>query len=551
MLNTVKVPCDPAQIIVNHASFRVELGAAGPEPSAVPSPVPVAAPHRVPAAGVPGGGRRAVVLSGRGDTAARLLAAARPPAGPAGHPDAVATQVLPRVTETALLPAVAPQRVATESPVPAAPRRAFGGGTADTVVLPPVRPAGGGPPAHPGRDGHPDTYAPAYEGAENGGGPLVEVGGPGGRPAGARAEAARRFYPDRRINLGIVLLPLRLLLGFLLISAGLGKLTDPVYFDGGERGSMVQWLSGLEPWALAQPLHSWAVAHPVGAGLTVAFTQIIVGALTIAGLWQRLAAVLGALLSVALLMTVSWQAGPAYDTPDIILLAAWSPLVIAGAPVYSLDARLAGEAWRSLGPRAPLTELRRRVLRRGALLATLLIGVIMVLGSVLGGAVRSTEEFETGRDPYGEQPRNSRQGSPLPSRTAGADGASPGDGPDGGAGPAEESSRQAEEETGGGETASPEAEESAAEESASPETGGLPGGEQTVPASPEESAAAGGEASPAESGAGPEETGGETTEPGGGTGSESPPEAGDGTSGSSESDGGDQGSLGRIGGLLG
>ena len=40
------------------------------------------------------------------------------------------------------------------------------------------------------------------------------------------------------MNLGVVLLPLRVFLGFISIYAGMGKLCDPVYFDGGERGSL-------------------------------------------------------------------------------------------------------------------------------------------------------------------------------------------------------------------------------------------------------------------------------------------------------------------------
>ena len=81
---------------------------------------------------------------------------------------------------------------------------------------------------------------------------------------------------------------------------------------------------------------------------------------------------LGALLSAALILTVSWRTVPAYDAPDIIYLAAWSPLIIAGAPVYSVDGRLAGEAWRRLGPRvravgaaAPRAAPRHRRRHRG------------------------------------------------------------------------------------------------------------------------------------------------------------------------------------------
>ncbi|MGG8405078.1 hypothetical protein ACM614_00035, partial [Streptomyces sp. 12297] len=42
-LSMVKVPCDPAQVIVNHASFRVQLAATSRRPA------PPAGPLRVPA----------------------------------------------------------------------------------------------------------------------------------------------------------------------------------------------------------------------------------------------------------------------------------------------------------------------------------------------------------------------------------------------------------------------------------------------------------------------------------------------------------------------
>ncbi|MGK5533226.1 DoxX family membrane protein [Streptomyces sp. URMC 129] len=366
VLSTVKVPCDPAQVIVNHASFRVQL--------ATPPPVSIAVSDtasltRVPAAAAR---RRPLVWSGRsapGDPGATMLLDAVREAGhtPGTDADALSTQVLPRVDAgTGPLPVVGPRS-------PRAPET--------TQVLPPVvlRPE--------------EPEGPAQERP---------------RPADGR----QAYHPGRHLSLGVVLLPLRLLLGFGAIYAGMGKLTDPVYFDGGERGSLYAWLDTLQPWTAAAPLHDWALAHPVGAGLTVAFTQIIVGVLTIFGLWQRLAAGLGALLSLALLVTVSWGNGPAYDTPDVILAAAWSPLLIAGAPVYSLDARLAGEAWRRLGPRAPLSDLRRRVLRRGAVLATLLLGCALLIGSLLGSAVRSSQ-FVTVPEP-GEPPRNHRPGQPLP-----------------------------------------------------------------------------------------------------------------------------------------
>lgn len=224
--------------------------------------------------------------------------------------------------------------------------------------------------------------------------------------------ARHAYFPGRRMNLGVVLLPLRVFLGFISIYAGMGKLCDPVYFDGGERGSMVKWLNTLHPWDVAEPLRQFALAHPVGAGLVIAFLQVLVGVLTVLGCWQRVAAVIGAGLSAALLVTVSWKSVPVYDAPDIIYLAAWSPLIIAGAPVYSVDGRLAGSAWRRLGPRADIWDLRRYVLRRGALVTFLVAGATLLVGSLLGGAVRDADRVVVPGP--GEAPRNELPGAPLP-----------------------------------------------------------------------------------------------------------------------------------------
>lgn len=396
-LSMVKVPCDPAQVIVNHASFRVRLApspSARSKPANAPGRAPVLGGAAVAAAGATR--RRApVVWSGKaapGDGAAMggLLQAVREAGRGGDGYDGGATQVIPRIDlaqdladDTLTTPTVIGQRTY--------------GDPDETRPLAAVRDMPHAPaPAHGGGAGAPDTETRRQP------------------PADARAQAS--YYPGRRMNLGVVLLPLRVFLGFISIYAGMGKLCDPVYFDGGERGSMVTWLHTLHPWALAEPLRDFALAHPVGAGLSVAFLQVIVGVLTVFGLWQRFAACFGALLSAALLMTVSWKTVPAYDAPDIIYLAAWSPLIIAGAPVYSLDGRLAGEAWRTLGPRSEVWQLRRRVLRRGALMASVICGLTLLIGSLLGGAVRSTTVV-TVPGP-GQPPSNYLPGRPLPQEPA-------------------------------------------------------------------------------------------------------------------------------------
>ncbi|MFJ5549994.1 DoxX family protein [Streptomyces sp. NPDC093225] len=409
-LSMVKVPCDPAQVIVNHASFRVRLAPA-PRPKSATAP-------RTPVLGTTGAAagtrrRTPVVWSGKAGpggaaaTGGLLQAVREADQARALREDAGATQVIPRV-----------DLFQDTMPTPAVIGQQRGHRDDDTQLLAPVRdtpPRPTGPGPYGG--GTYDGYDSGYRAAPHGDGTAYTDEEIAAELAAARRQSSEPsvrhgYYPDRRMNLGVVLLPLRVFLGFISIYAGMGKLCDPVYFDGGERGSMVTWLHTLHPWALAEPLRDFALAHPVGAGLSVAFLQVIVGVLTVFGLWQRFAAGIGALLSAALLMTVSWKTVPAYDAPDIIYLAAWSPLLIAGAPIYSIDGRLTGEAWRTLGPRSTLWELRRRVLRRGTLVATVVVGLTLLIGSVLGGAVRSATVV-TVPGP-GDAPSNYLPGSPLP-----------------------------------------------------------------------------------------------------------------------------------------
>ncbi|SMQ17211.1 Uncharacterized membrane protein YphA, DoxX/SURF4 family [Streptomyces sp. Ag82_O1-12] len=429
-LSMVKVPSDPAQVIVNHASFRVQLGVSTRRVQS-----PRVARHltatedtaRIPQVGGDADGatarRRPVVWSGRSapdDTGAhRLLQAVRHESvrhADESASDTGATQVISRVgpgydspgyqgagyggdgyggdgyghdlAQTVETPVVGPQR--THEPADG------------TRLLPPMRTVGS---AY-------DEPAYADDEFEESATDADDIGRTKRHGRHGDDPARHAYYPGRRMNLGVVLLPLRVFLGFISIYAGMGKLCDPVYFEGGKRGSMVKWLNTLHPWEVAEPLRQFALEHPVGAGLVIAFAQVIVGVLTVLGCWQRVAACLGALLSAALLVTVSWKSVPVYETPDIIYLAAWSPLIIAGAPVYSVDGRLAGSAWRRLGPRADIWDLRRYVLRRGALVTAIATGITLLVGSLLGGAVRDADRVVVPGP--GEAPRNELPGSPLP-----------------------------------------------------------------------------------------------------------------------------------------
>ncbi|MFF2654532.1 DoxX family membrane protein [Streptomyces sp. NPDC058045] len=546
-LSMVKVPSDPAQVIVNHASFRVQLPG-GPQTASARvagAAYDRARAARVPAGAAPGvGGRRApVVWSGRsapGDPGATGLLQAVRGAGvrhpgderPAGEQGS--TQVIPRVDlddDTVQTPAVGAPRGPAEPRTPLLPQMRSAAGDHDEHPGDIGEFTLGAPPARPDYGDYGDHASDAYE------------------PSGADGERSRArhrgedvrhaYYPGRRLNLGVVLLPLRVFLGFISVYAGMGKLCDPVYFDGGKRGSLVTWLGSLHPWALAEPLRDFALQHPVGAGLTVAFLQVLVGVLTVLGLWQRAVAVLGALLSAALLVTVSWRTVPVYDAPDIICLAAWSPLIIAGAPVYSVDGRLAAEAWRRLGPRATLWDLRRRVLRRGGLIGAFAVGVTLLVGALLGGAVRDADRVSVPGP--GEAPRNSLPGRTLPGEPSAT-------------GSRQHRSPAATGTPGAGASASPSqpAAPPSAPSSAVTEGAGQPGetqGTGQVPPPPQQQAPAQPPAttsgpSTGGAGAGPTSDGGTNGTPSGGTST-----SGGSSSGGSSSGGSSGGSL--VGGLLG
>jgi thiosulfate dehydrogenase [quinone] large subunit len=79
----------------------------------------------------------------------------------------------------------------------------------------------------------------------------------------------------------------------------------------------------------------------------IACGELAIGAATLLGLWARLAAIGGMVLSLMLFLTVSFHASPYYTGSDIVFVFAWTPLALAGAgSVLSLDAAIANWAER-------------------------------------------------------------------------------------------------------------------------------------------------------------------------------------------------------------
>ncbi|WP_431986033.1 TQO small subunit DoxD [Streptomyces griseoflavus] len=138
------------------------------------------------------------------------------------------------------------------------------------------------------------------------------------------------------------LLPLRLFLGVTFIYAGLDKLTDSAFLKDSGAGSIGDMMRAVRDSSAIPAMVDMALENPVAFGCAIALGEVAVGIGTLLGLLTRLAALGGALISLSLWLTVSWAADPYYYGNDLPYLMAWIPLVLAGAPVLSVDAALRG-----------------------------------------------------------------------------------------------------------------------------------------------------------------------------------------------------------------
>ena len=157
-----------------------------------------------------------------------------------------------------------------------------------------------------------------------------------------RAEPTHPFRPPVRAwELSEwALLPLRLFLGVTFTFAGLQKLANPNFFDA---KSPISIQSQLAAAVHTSPIHV-LLSHLEGVatlvGVSIALGEVVVGLGILVGLWTRVAALGGLLLSLSLFLTVSFHASPYFTGADIVFFFAWMPLIVAGG-----GTRLSMDAW--------------------------------------------------------------------------------------------------------------------------------------------------------------------------------------------------------------
>lgn len=232
---------------------------------------------------------------------------------------------------------------------------------------------------------------------------------------------------------GYALLPLRAFLGATFCFAGLQKLANPDFLDAASPISIQAQLAGSIRRSPVGDLLQPLAHHAVAVGVLMALGELAVGLGTLAGLFTRVAAVGGALISLSLFLTVSFHSSPYYTGSDIVFFFAWTPLILAGGGPLALDswvaatvARRAGAAGRSeraaVAPSAA-DPVRRRLLGilAGGLgfVGLLTAGLTAGIGRALHTPTRRAALPSLGT-PDASAPPNSPAVSPAPSSNSAA-----------------------------------------------------------------------------------------------------------------------------------
>lgn len=117
---------------------------------------------------------------------------------------------------------------------------------------------------------------------------------------------------------GNSLLVLRAFLGGTFVFAGLQKLANPAFFRPSAPASFESQLKGA---IATSPIHALlhvALHAPTAIAVIIALGELAAGLGTLVGLFTRVAAVGGMLLSLSFFLTISFHDAPYYYGADIV-----------------------------------------------------------------------------------------------------------------------------------------------------------------------------------------------------------------------------------------
>lgn len=252
------------------------------------------------------------------------------------------------------------------------------------------------------------------------------------RPAvpASRKPPQRRAHPPASANRSVtdvlhrlrqdprwVLLVLRAYLAFTFLYAGLSKIGGHSFLNSSSPSSIHATLVAVRGHSPIGGLLGPVEHHSFAFGLLIAFGEIAVGTGMLLGLFARVAALGGMLISLSLVLTVSWNATPWYTGADIVYLFAFTPFLLGGAGPLSADEWLALQRDRDDSPGAPANDVSRRVIVAG--LAAL--GSLIAIGAAsLARRGSSPGPSAAGSTTASGGPATSPTGGPTTSPTSGA-----------------------------------------------------------------------------------------------------------------------------------
>lgn len=194
---------------------------------------------------------------------------------------------------------------------------------------------------------------------------------------------------------GWALLPLRAFLAFTFLFAGIQKLANPNFFDANSAISIQNQITGAARTSPIGSLVGHTLEHAVFFGVVIAVGEIAIGLGMALGLFTRIAALGGAVLSFSLFLVVSFHASPFYTGSDLVFLFAFLPFVVTGAGAGpAIDTLLAARRREAKGGAEPaiaaVVDRRAVVVGSSAVAATAVIaGAAAGIGRAVGGAPRA------------------------------------------------------------------------------------------------------------------------------------------------------------------
>lgn len=241
---------------------------------------------------------------------------------------------------------------------------------------------------------------------------------------------------------GLTLLPLRLFLGLTFIYAGIQKIGDRGFLRPGSHTYIGTQLLAFSRGSPIKPALLHLAEHASAIGMLTILTEMAIGGLILVGLFTRPAAFIGLILNLVFFLSASWHTYPFFYGSDIVFVACWLTLVLAGPGALALDDVVAPRLGRFLSEE--LGAARAAVLRRlivgpeghsadeipsGMRLLTrgeVLVGMAVSAGLVVLGLVprsSSSGGSSTLAAPVGSAtspPSTSRGSSPAPTASPGS-----------------------------------------------------------------------------------------------------------------------------------